>query len=271
MITLELPSTLKARLQQGHPWVYRNHVPSTSPHPSGTWLQVRCGSFVAYGLWDSQSQIAVRVFSQRTVPGADWVADRVSEAWDLRTPVRASSTTAYRWIYGESDGLPGIVVDLYGEYAVIRSYVDSVERLVPWVADALHAHAALQGILWRRAAAGAEPYWGRLPPGDLIVEEHGLLFHADLFSGQKTGLFLDQRENRRALAPWCQDKTVLDCFCYTGGFSLYAARAGATSITACDVAAGAIEAAQRNFSLNDLPQDQHTFRIQDTFKTLGSS
>jgi 23S rRNA (cytosine1962-C5)-methyltransferase len=268
VITLELPSTLKARLKQGHPWVYRNHVPTVYSHSSGTWLQVRCDSFSAYGLWDSQSRIAVRIFSRRTVPDSGWVADRVSEAWDLRTSVRATSTNTYRWIYGESDGLPGIVVDLYGEFAVIRTYVESVEQLVPWVADALHAHTSLHGILWRRAAAKPESFWGRIPPGDLVVEEHGLLYCADLFSGQKTGLFLDQRENRRTFAPWCQGKTVLDCFCYTGGFSLHAARAGAASITACDVAAGAIEAAQRNFALNSLPWDQHTFLVQDAFEAL---
>ena len=267
-MTLELPSTLKTHLNQGHPWVYRSHVPSTINHPSGEWVLVRCGSFSAYGLWDSQSPIAVRIFSRKAMPDFDWVADRVGEAWDLRAPVRASSTTTYRWIYGESDGLPGIVVDLYGEFAMIRTYVESVEHLVSWVADALHAHTSLQGILWRRKGTRPRPFWGRLPPDDLTVEEHGLLFGADLFSGQKTGLFLDQRENRRTLGPWCQGKSLLDCFCYTGGFSLYAARAGATTITACDVAAGAIQAAQRNFDLNGLPREQHTFLIQDAFETL---
>jgi 23S rRNA (cytosine1962-C5)-methyltransferase len=196
------------------------------------------------------------------------VADRVAEAWALRAPVRAGPTTAYRWIYGESDGLPGIVVDLYGEFAVIRTYIESVDELVPWVADALHAHTSLRGILWRSAGTRAKPFWGRLPPDDLVVEEHGLLFHVDLFSGQKTGLFLDQRENRRTLADWCQGKHLLDCFCYTGGFSLYASRAGAASIMCCDVATAAIETALRNFALNGIPHDQHRFLNQDAFQTL---
>ncbi len=268
MITLNLPGSLKPRLAQGHPWVYRDHAPSDLSHPSGTWLQVRCGGFSAYGLWDNQSRIAVRIFSRRAVPDADWVANRLAEAWALRASIRVGPTTTYRWVYGESDGLPGIVVDLYGEFAVVRTYVESVQQLVPWVADALHAHTSLQGILWRRAGAKAEPFWGRLPPEDLIVEENGLLFQVNLFSGQKTGLFLDQRENRRTLATWCQGKSLLDCFCYTGGFSLYAARAGAASITACDVGAAAIETARRNFVLNDLPVDRPTLVIQDAFETL---
>jgi 23S rRNA (cytosine1962-C5)-methyltransferase len=268
MITLELRRALKVRLSQGHPWVYRDQVPVAPDLPSGTWVQVRCGGFSAFGAWDANSAIAVRLFSKCSTPDAGWVAARVAEAWEARAPVRDSATTAYRWVYGESDGLPGLVVDLYGEFAVLRTYAESVEGLVPWVAEALHAHARLQGIIWRPTGKQAEPLWGRLPPNDLIVEEHGLLFRADLFAGQKTGLYLDQRENRLTLASWCRDQTVLDCFCYTGAFSLYALRGGAASITACDAAAGAVEAAQRNFALNDFDPGQHTFLVQDCFDLL---
>jgi 23S rRNA (cytosine1962-C5)-methyltransferase len=96
-----------------------------------------------------------------------------------------------------------------------------------------------------------------------------LLFYADLFAGQKTGLYLDQRENRRALAAWCEGKTVLDCFCYVGAFSAYALRAGAASILACDAAAGAVEAAERNFALNDLPRDKADTLVGDGFELLA--
>jgi 23S rRNA (cytosine1962-C5)-methyltransferase len=182
--------------------------------------------------------------------------------------VRAVATSAYRWIYGESDGLPGIVVDLYGEFAFIQTHAASVEVLVPWVAEALHAHTPLLGILWRSAGRELRPLWGRLPPRDLVVEEHGLLFHADLFAGQKTGLYFDQRENRLALASWCGDRTILDCFCYVGAFALYAARAGAASITACDQAEEAVKAAQRNFALNGLDPTDRTFLARDCFALL---
>jgi len=265
---LELPATLKARLSQGHPWVYRNQIGGAPDLPSGAWVQVQCGGFSAIGLWDAESPIAVRLLSRRRAPDAAWVADRVAEAWELRAPVRAGATTAYRWIYGESDGLPGIVVDLYGDYAVLRSYVKSVEGLAPWVADALHAHTRLAGILWRRAGEEPTPFWGRRPPEDLIVEENGLLFRAELFAGQKTGLFFDHRDNRRALASWCAGRTVLDCFCYTGAFSLTAARAGASALTACDAAPAAVEAARQNFALNGLDPDRPTFLVEDCFALL---
>ena len=268
MITVQVPSALKTSLDQGHPWVYRDQVAGAPDISSGSWVQVRCGSFSAFGLWDAQSPIAVRLFSRRMVPDRDWVASRVAEAWDLRAPVRSGATTAYRWIYGESDGLPGIVVDLYGEFAVVRSYVQSVAGLVPWVADALHAHQSLQGVLWRAPGSDPEPFWGRPPSHDLVVEEHGLLFQAELFSGQKTGLYFDHRENRKLIAGWCDERTVLDCFCYTGAFSLYAARAGAATITACDAAAAAVAAARQNLTLNNLNPQQHTFLVQDCFELL---
>ncbi len=214
VITLELPASLKSRLSQGHPWVYRNQLQVLPELPSGVWVRVRCGGFSVIGLWDAHSAIAVRLFSQRAVPDQEWVAKRVAEAWSLRAPVRAGATSAYRWIFGESDGLPGIVVDLYDRFAVILTYVESVGVLVPWVAEALHAHVDLHGILLRPAdGAKLRSLWGRLPPPDLVVEEHGILYHANLEAGQKSGLYFDQRENRLALGPWCQGKTVLDCFC----------------------------------------------------------
>lgn len=269
MITLELPASLKPRLSQGHPWVYRNHVHSAPELPSGTWVRVRCGGFSAIGLWDANSAIAVRLFSRRSVVDEKWVADRIAEAWELRAPVRAGATSAYRWVYGESDGLPGIVVDLYDRFAVILTYVESIEVLVSWVAEALHGHTNLQGILWRPHAGGElRSLWGRLPPRDLVVEEHGLLYHADLDAGQKSGLYFDQRENRLALGSWCRDKTVLDCFCYVGGFSLHAVRGGATKVTACDAAGAAVEAAQKNYTLNGLDPGRHEFVTQDCFELL---
>ena len=266
--TVDLPPRLKARLSQGHPWVYRTQVPGASGLASGSWVRVRCGGFSGYGLWDADSSIAIRLFSRHGVPDAPWVAGRVEEAWALRSSIRGTPTTAYRWVYGEGDGLPGVVVDLYGEFAVIETFVESVDALVPWVADALHAHARLQGIVWRRRGADPSMYWGRRPPTDLVVEEHGLLFHADLWAGQKTGLFHDQRENRRALAPFCHGQSVLDCFSYTGGFALHAARAGASAILAVDRSREALQAAQRNFDLNEMDAERQTWNVEDGFEAL---
>ena len=148
---LVVPAGLKMRLSAGHPWVYRDQLPGDLDLATGTWVRVQAGGLSAWGRWDNENPIAVRLFSRQGVPDAAWVANRVAEAWDLRSSVRAGPTNAYRWVFGESDGLPGIVVDLYGAFAAIRTYSASVEDLVPWVAEEVHAHMRLEGIVWRRS------------------------------------------------------------------------------------------------------------------------
>ncbi|HNS51481.1 MAG TPA: class I SAM-dependent rRNA methyltransferase [Anaerolineae bacterium] len=268
MTVIDLPIRLRARLSQGHPWVYRTQVPGMSDLASGTWVRVRCGGFSGYGLWDSESSIAIRLVSRHHVPDEAWVGERVEEAWELRAPIRETSTTGYRWIYGEADGLPGVVVDLYADFAVVETFVESADVLVPWVAGSLHAHARLRGVVWRRRGAEPRMLWGQRPPASLVVEENGLLMYADLWAGQKTGLFHDQRDNRLTLAPLCRGRSVLDCFSYTGGFALHAARAGASAVLVVDRSADAIEAAQQNFRLNEMSIDRHEWHVGDGFEVL---
>ena len=270
---------LKARLAEGHPWVYRNQITTERRYPGGSWVRVRAAGWEGIGLWDASSPIAVRVFARSAVPDRRWVLERVRLAWALRAPVRAQDTTAFRWVFGESDGLPGITVDLYGPYAVIQTYADSVETLVPAVVEGLRGEAPLRGVLIRRRAVQEdddardqtgkiERLWGEWPERDLTVREHGLIFKANLFAGQKTGLFLDHRENRLALQQLCAGRTVLNCFSYTGAFSAYAARGGATRVTSCDIAADAMADAQVNFSLNGFDPGSHEFVTADVFDLL---
>lgn len=273
---LVLSSQLKNRLTQGHPWVYADHVRDAADIRSGTWVRVRSGNWSAIGLWDARSPIAVRVFSQYHVPDKAWVRERIEIAWQLRQPLRASgNTTAYRWVYGESDGIPGVVVDLYGSYAVITTYAESLSVIVPWVVDALHVTAPLTGIVERVRTEEDDRterirlHWGSLPPKELIVQEHGLTFKANLFEGQKTGLFLDHRENRQYIRSWAQGREVLNCFAYTGAFSIYAAAGGAKHVVSCDVAAGAMADAQANWSLNGLRTEQHELVVEDCFDVLA--
>ena len=131
--TITLPNELNKPLQRGHPWVYRDQVSNAPRLASGTWVRVQCGKFQAYGLWDAGSPIAVRIFSRQGVPDARWIEQRVREAWEGRESLRREGTTAYRWLYGEGDGIPGVVVDLYNDYAVTQTYADSLDALLPWV------------------------------------------------------------------------------------------------------------------------------------------
>ncbi|MCU0491707.1 MAG: class I SAM-dependent rRNA methyltransferase [Chloroflexaceae bacterium] len=274
---------IKLRLLAGHPWVYRNHVSGGEGLRSGTWVRLRCGNFTAVGLWDASSAIAVRLFTRRDVPSGPWLAEQVWDAWELRESVRAGETDAYRWIYGEGDGLPGLVVDRYGGYAVVRTYAESVAALLPWLVPALRqCDPELRGVLARGAAADAaserdehdgsqlQLLWGEKPPADLVVQEQGLYFHADLFSGQKTGLFLDQRENRHTVERLAGGLRVLNCFAYTGGFSLYALRGGADHVISVDIGQGLAEAAAANMQLNRLDLSRHQFVTEDCFALLDT-
>jgi 23S rRNA (cytosine1962-C5)-methyltransferase len=266
---------LKGRLSQGHPWIYADQLRGDTRLASGTWVAVHSGSWSGIGLWDARSAIGVRLFSEHAVPDASWVRARVQEAWSLRQPLREAGHTAFRWLYGEGDGLPGITVDLYGDYAVLQTYADSVDVLVPWVVSALHTTTRLRGVLQRTDAEGQDrsdrlnALWGELPPETLTIREHGLSFLANLYAGQKTGLFLDQRDNRQTMRNWARDKSVLNCFAYTGAFSVYAAAGGASHVVTNDIAAAALEDARRNVALNHLDLSAHEFATEDTFALLN--
>lgn len=300
---VQAAARIKPALALGHPWIYREAVERVPKDlATGTWVHVQCGNLQTYGLWDAEGAIAVRLFASRRPPNRAWVQACVETAWQRRSPLRKptatqttiqtpiQTTTAYRWLYGESDGLPGVVVDLYGHvpdehgteqstdqspayWAVLRTYSASVESLVPWVVEALRAVAAdaqihLAGIIERR---DGDPvlHAGELPPTPLLLLEHGLRFEADLLQGQKTGFFLDQRENRRTIGQWSAERRVLNLFAYTGGFSVFAARGGAREVTSVDSAAPAMEAAARNFAHNGLLPQKYEFITADCFELLA--
>lgn len=275
---IQLPIALKERLAQGHPWVYRTHVPAHMQLPAGTWVRARCGGWSGYALWDANGPIALRIFSTRRVPDAIWMRERVQTAWDLRAPLRAAGCTGYRWLFGEGDGLPGLTVDRYSEFAVVQTYMEGTDTLLEWLLEALNRVAAPRGILLRTRHA-EEPHnespgkarllWGSAPPRDLVVQEYGLRFQADLQAGQKTGLFFDQRENRRFVEGLSAGRSVLNCFAYTGGFSVYALHGGAQSVVSVDIGRGLAEAAAANIELNKLDPQRHSFLTEDCFDLLA--
>ncbi len=269
---LTVQSSLTGRLASGHPWIYRDHVPRGFSAPAGTWVRVKAGNFEGVGLWDDESSIAIRMFSRGSIPNPAWVRERVRDAWDLRAPLRASGVNGYRLIYGEGDRLPGLVVDLYEGYCVLVTYSKSLEPLVAPVTAALAEVARPRGIVRRRGPGALELLFGKLPPADLTVSEHGgMRLAVDVAQGQKTGLFLDHRENRHWVRAQAADARVLNLFSYTGGFSVSAALGGARHVTSVDVAGPAVAAAKRNFALNGLEQFPHEAVSEDAFSYLDRS
>jgi 23S rRNA (cytosine1962-C5)-methyltransferase len=274
-VSLVLPANLENVIALGHPWVYRDHVPRGFSATSGSWVEVRAGKTVRYGLWDESSPIAIRLFSALGPPDKTWLYQRVAEAIAHRLRAIPAETNAYRLLYGEGDGLPGITVDRYGDYASIVTYADCLTGLVPTIADALFERLGLRGVLWRRSdeakGTALEVVRGEKPPTELVITERGLAFYADLEAGQKTGLFLDQRDNRHALAPYVNGASVLNLFCYTGGFSVVAASYGARSITSVDISAPAVQRARDNLRLNGFPLESHEFVAEDCYEYLAKT
>jgi 23S rRNA (cytosine1962-C5)-methyltransferase len=259
---------LKASLAAGHPWIYRDHLPAVLDVEPGSWVRVVSDGWTGIGFCDPGSALAVRMYSRDDVPDAAWFDASVGRAKRRRAPLLEDGrTTAYRLLNGEGDGLPGVVVDVYGPIAVLRLDSASLAKLTPWITSAIQNHTDVKGIC-QKTSQGLEVLAGRSPPERLIVSEHGLRFFADIGSGQKTGLFLDHRENRQALARWAPDKTVLNLFSYTGGFSLYAARAGARKVTSVDRAADAMARARDNVELNGLEPEIFEFVTADAMVYL---
>ena len=263
--TLTLEPNLEAALKSGHPWVYRNHLPKHTLQ-TGDWVQLRAGSARAYGVFDADGQIAVRLFGSEPLEGK-WLEGRVQDALSLRAQVIGPDTNAYRLVYGEGDFLPGITVDRYERFAVLKSYSESVTGLVPEVAKLLGTMLKLRGVVSRSGETSA--LWGQLPPPEVTVQENGIRLLANLYDGQKTGLFLDHRDNRQTLSRFTAGKRVLNLFSYTGAFSLYTLRGGAAHVTSVDVAPAATEDAKRNFALNGFDPDAHTFLSTDVFSLLS--
>lgn len=259
---------LESPLAKGHPWIYRDHLPAGSSFAPGTWVKVVCGSWSGIGIFDPSSPLAVRVYSKSTVPDAAWFEERVARAHRRRSALLANGeTTAYRLINGEGDGLGGVVVDVYGPFAALRLDCSALEVHLPWIVSAVERATSVKGIC-RKGEGGLEVLSGRAPPERLIVSEHGVRFYADIASGQKTGLFLDHRENRRQLEQWCQNARVLNLFSYTGGFSLYAARGGARQVLSVDRAGDAMARARDNVELNGLNPEIFEYATADAIEYL---
>jgi 23S rRNA (cytosine1962-C5)-methyltransferase len=263
--TLNLGKPLENALKSGHPWIYRNHLPQHNAR-HGEWVRLEAGRASRVGLYDAESQIAVRLFSEEMVPNRAFIHGRVKQALALRELI-AADTDAYRLIYGESDFLPGIVADKYGRYVVVKTYSSSVEVILPEIIWALSKELKLRGIA-KRTERGLESLWGDLPPPEVTVKENDLNFLANLHEGQKTGLFLDQRNNRQSVRTLSKNKTVLNLFSYNGGFSVYALAGGATHVTSVDIAGAANRDAERNVKLNGFEESSHEALTADVFGML---
>ncbi len=252
------------KLLEGSPWIYRNEIRAIEGEPADGDL-VRAvdyrGRFVGIGVFNSASVITVRLLSYREVPiDALWIAERVRRAVAYRSGFRRSDTDGVRLVFGEADGLPGVVADRFGPVIVVQIHSLGMERWKETIAAELVALEKPVSLVFVnddpiRAREGLPLYRSVFYGPDLdsvFMRENGLTFQVDLRKGQKTGHFLDQKANHRFLQKFAKDKVVLDAFTYSGGFAMHAAAAGATSVEAVDISSAALELARENARANGL-------------------
>jgi len=262
-------------LLKHHPWVYSGAIeriealPESAPGGLGE-VYGADGRWLATAMIQPDATLAARVLRFERGPiDEEWFRALFTRAVALRELVIPPETDAYRLVHAEGDGLPGLIVDRYGEVLVVQRLTAGIERLTPLWLPALVALARPRGIIARgesfRAPAGGQalpaPLWGEAPAPRTLIRERGIRFAADLATGQKTGFFLDQRENRASVGALARGLRVLNAFAYTNAFGVYAALGGATDVVAVETSGSANELARENWALNDLaPQRLHLVR-----------
>ena len=287
MNTIYLKPHKEESLQRFHPWVFSGAVHHVEGQPQeGDIVRVVAadGTFLAVGHWQVGS-IVVRVlsFAERPID-ADFWQERLQTAYDARRSMGLVGDEAkgntYRLVHGEGDNMPGLVIDVYGPTAVLQAHSVGIHVCRQEIADALCRVMGneLRSIFYKSETT--LPFKAQLGPqngflfggevGDVAVE-NGLRFHIDWLRGQKTGFFVDQRDNRSLLQSYSRGRAVLNMFCYTGGFSVYAMRGGARLVHSVDSSAKAIDLAQANVELNFPGDQRHQAYAEDAFKFMQHS
>jgi len=252
-------------LLRRHPWVYSGAIdrveglPESVPGGLGEIFGAD-GRWLATATIQPDATLAARVLRFERGPiDVAWFDALFARAAALRERVVPPDTDAYRLVNAEGDGLPGLIVDRYADFLVVQRLTAGVELLTPLWLPALVSRARPRGIVERReaprqpaAAAAPGPLWGEPPAAGVLIRERAIRFAADLETGQKTGFFLDQRENRAAVGALARGLRVLNAFAYTNAFGVYAALGGAADVTAVETSASANELARENWTLNGL-------------------
>jgi 23S rRNA (cytosine1962-C5)-methyltransferase len=264
-----------------HPWVFAGAVASVEGDLADgdeVDLVSHAGQFIARGLYNAQSNIRVRLYSwaEGQPLDRDFFRDRLAAAIRLRDLLGLTAPgRACRLVFSEGDGLSGLTVDRFDDWLVVQFTALALGQRREMLADLLTELLQPRGIFLRteRGVGQLEgislqdgPLRGESPSGPIPIEEHGLRFLVNLAEGQKTGYYLDQRDNRYEVAKLARGRRVLDAFCYTGGFGLHAARAGAAEVVGVDASEAALTLARENAKLNDLTSA--TFHKADVFDDL---
>ncbi len=261
MATVLLKRKIGHRILNGHPWIFGNEIQDIKGDflPGDTVVvETHDGKFLGKGYINPQSQIAVRLLTRKKTDeiNEDFFLDRIRSAWEYRK--KLGYVENCRLIFGEADEMPQLIIDKFNDYFVIQTLALGIDKWKPAIIKALETLFSPKGIYERndvpvRELEGLAQQKGFLSAPfktDIIINENGLKFHVDIENGQKTGYFLDQQDNRRAIQHIVKGADVLGAFCYTGTFEIHAAHYGASSVLGLDISANAIAQSERNARLN---------------------
>ena len=273
-----------APVKRFHPWVFSGAIVKQSPNlQDGDWVNVYSSrdEFLGTGHFHHGS-IAVKIISFQPIEDkVSFWENRIQNAWDLRSILPLKDTNCFRLIHGEGDGCPGLIMDLYKDVLVFQAHTIGMHR------DRDEIIEAIKNVLGKKIKAIYDKSKETLPTeyaqsctnafvfGEVkvpyTVKENGISFSINWITGQKTGFFIDQRENRALLAQYAPGKSILNTFCYSGGFSLYALKAGASSVISLDASAKAIDLVNANIELNKMQELNHQSIVGETLPYLKAN
>ncbi len=284
-IAIKLKPNTEVLVKRGHPWVFENSILKQNKEGESGDLAVifdsRKNKFLACGFYDPNSPIRIKILQANTPAtiNTEWFTNKIKEAYKKRIPLLKTNTNSYRLIYGENDGLPSLVADVYDSILVVKLYSSFwffyLKDVLPTLIETSNAKTAVLRLSRNVQKDGNEFNLtdGQILDGVLkneviIFKEHGINFSANVIHGHKTGYFLDHRANRKKVGTMAKGKTVLDVFSYAGGFSIHALAGGAKEVTSLDISKPALEIAKENAKLNPFTGTHKTI-AGDAFEELS--
>ena len=268
-----------------HPWIFENSIEKIPEDIQAGDKAIiydrKKNKFLGLGLIDPHSPIRIKMlaYKKSQTINKEWFQARIQQAYNIRLPLFETDTNSYRLIFGENDGMPGLIIDIYAEVAVMKIYshiwypylhlfVELILEITGCDTLVLRLSRALQKNDQQSGLKDGQVLIGELPDETIIFREHGVLFSANVIHGHKTGYFLDHRNNRKKVGAFAQNKSVIDIFSYAGGFSVHALVGGASEVTSVDISKQALELAKFNAKLNG-QFDNHTILAGDAFEIMN--
>ena len=283
-IAVKLKTAAERMIRKEHPWVFNESIEKESGTPNSGDLAIiydhRSNKLLAIGLFDCESPIRIKVLQKGGARiNQDWFNSKIESSFKKREELLKTDTDSYRLIFGEADGLPGVICDVYAGIAVLKLYsaawvghlnklCNAIENAIKPTGIVLRLSRSLQREESKNNLEEGMVLRGELTEANVVFKEHGVNFQANLIQGHKTGFFLDHRANRKRIGEMAAGKTVLDVFSYAGGFSIHALAGGAERVLSLDISEPALELAKVNAGLNKFNGFYELFK-GDAFRQLG--